>query len=129
MANRSKEKSYRIVGSIKYKGVTIGPGELIPSALSLSDIKSYIKQGKIRETDPQTGLNVEPRSSNEVELNKDQASSFLAKPGPFIAQHLDRTAFSLETLARIHTQAENLKAPAHVMERITAAIDRKTSAR
>ena len=89
MAKRSRVKTYRIVGSIKYKGTTIGPGEEIPSALSISDIESYVRQCKIRETDPQTGLNIEPRSSSEVEISKDQVSSFFSKPGPFIAQHLD----------------------------------------
>ena len=129
MVRRSKEKSYRIVSSIKYGKVTVGPGEPIPSGLSQADIQGYIRQGKIRETDPQTGLNIEPRSSSEIDLAKEQATSFLAKPAPFIAQHLDKTNFSLETLARIHTQAEQLHAPAHVMQRINDAIERKTAPR
>ena len=109
--------------------MTVGPGESIPSHLSVADIHAYVSQGKIREIDPQTGLNIDPRSSDEIEINKEQTVSFFAKPAPFIAHHLEKTNFSLETLARLHTQAEMMKAPAHVMQRITEAIDRKTSPR
>lgn len=129
MARRSKEKSYRLVGNIRYKGRIVGAGEPIPSGLSQADISAYVKDGKIRETDPQTGLNVEPKSTRETDLNEGQIQSFLAKPARFISSHLARTEFSTETLAKIHTRAERLGAPPHVLSQISAAIDRRAAAR
>lgn len=125
MAKRSKAKSYRIVSPLTYKGTRIGPGEEVPIGLSQADIGDLIRRGKIREKDPATGANIEPKHTNEIELNPDQVKSFFAKPGPHIAKNLQRTDFSVETLARIHVAAERMNAPKHVMDMIGSALERK----
>lgn len=129
MKTRSKAKSYRIVRRINYRGTTIGPGEEIPSGMPQTQIRRMVEDGRIREIDPGTGLNIEPKSTTEIELGKDQIKSFFAKPSGHIAEHLRKTDFSVETLARMHTQAELMGAPQHVRQQIGEAIQRRMSAR
>ena len=129
MPKRTKAKTYRMVGRINYRGTVIGPGEEIPKGISVVNIKRYIEHGKIREIDPATGLNIEPKNSREIELGHDQIKSFFAKPAGDIARHLNRTEFSVETLTRMQANAEQMSAPQQLRALIDSAIDRRMAAR
>lgn len=126
---KEKKEKFIIVDSFDYRGyegknkscTILSPGEEIPK-LSPNERERLKTEGKIEQVD-MNGERINAKHRDEVELKPEQAQRLVERSPARVAEIVQGTKFTKDSLVRMLVYAEKNNAPKQVTQLIEARID------